>query len=260
MPPSTNTWDPALYEAQHSFVWQLGRGLIELLAPCVGERILDIGCGTGQLTAEIAGTGADTLGLDSSPGMIAQARQNYPADHHPNLRFILADAAALTFTAEFDAVFSNAALHWMLDTEAVARGIFAALKPGGRLVLECGGRGNIATIDGAIRHVYEQLLRQPLPPPKTVFRSVSELASTLESQGFEVTDAALFDRPTRLEGERGMERWLEQFAAWQFAPLAPVDRAFAIAQTVDRLRPVLFRDGHWTADYRRLRIVAVTRK
>lgn len=251
-----NSWDPALYEAQHSFVWQMGRGLLDLLAAQPGERILDVGCGTGQLTAEIAASGADALGLDASPGMIAQARQNYPAKHNPRLSFSLADAAAMTFDSEFDAIFSNAALHWMLDTTAVVRGMGRALKRGGRLVVECGGKGNIATIDGAIEAVFKQSLQRPLPVSKTMFRSISDLSTALENNGFEVRQALLFDRPTRLEGQRGMEQWLEQFAAWQFEGLSTGEREAAEKEVVELLRPKLFLDEVWTADYRRLRIVA----
>ena len=111
------TWDTELYESHHGFVWQYGEGLLDLLAPKPGERILDLGCGTGQLTAKIADAGASVLGLDASPDMIGQARQNYP-----RLQFKLEDATAMQFDSDFDAVFSNAALHWMLDAATVADG------------------------------------------------------------------------------------------------------------------------------------------
>src|SRR5436305_7106638 len=127
------SWDTELYEAQHAFVWQLGTGLIDVLAPESGERVLDVGCGTGQLTHQIAERGADVLGVDASPEMIGQARQNYP-----RLRFALQDAASMTFNGEFDAVFSNAALHWILDDVGAAGSMSRALRTGGRLVLEMG--------------------------------------------------------------------------------------------------------------------------
>lgn len=252
----SSRWDPALYEAQHAFVWQFGRGVLDLLAAQRGERILDLGCGTGQLTAEIAGTGADVLGLDSSAEMIAQARQNYPAKQQRGLSFTLADGAAMTFQSEFDAIFSNAALHWMLDTAAVARAVAAALKPGGRFVFECGGKGNIELINQAITAVYDDVLGRPSPPSRTVFHSIGSMSAVLENNGFEILQAELFDRPTPLEGTDGMERWLEQFAAWQFEGLSSSERVAALRAVVERLRPKLFHDGLWTADYCRLRIVA----
>ncbi len=135
-------WNPELYEARHAFVWNLAQGLLELLHPVKGERILDLGCGTGQLTNEIAQSGAEVLGLDASPEMIGQARQNYPG-----LRFVLQDAGDMQYQGEFDAIFSNAALHWMLDAPRVAAAMACALKRGGRLVAEMGGKGNIDQIE-----------------------------------------------------------------------------------------------------------------
>src|SRR5580700_8966364 len=140
-----DTWDSSLYDDRHSFVWRAGASLVELLDPKPGERILDLGCGTGHLTAKIAEAGVEVTGLDSSTSMIAQARQNFPG-----LKFSLADARDFRFDRPFDAVFSNAALHWIHDAEAVVRSIAAALRPGGRFVLEMGVRGNIARIRKAI--------------------------------------------------------------------------------------------------------------
>src|SRR5258708_1506630 len=134
----TREWNPGLYESSHSFVWEYGRDLIGLLAPQPGERILDVGCGTGQLTAEIARSGAHVVGIDSSSRMIEQARGNFP-----DLRFELQDVCTIEYRAEFDAVFSNAALHWVLRAEDAARAIAQALRPSGRFVAELGGHGNI---------------------------------------------------------------------------------------------------------------------
>jgi trans-aconitate methyltransferase len=144
-------WDTELYEAKHNFVWKFGAGVIELLDPKPGERILDLGCGTGHLTAKIAEAGAEVVGLDASPEMIGQARQNFPA-----LTFVARDAAEMTFQSEFDAVFSNAALHWMTQAQRVVEHISQALRPGGRLVAELGGKGNIAHILNAVLAVLPQ--------------------------------------------------------------------------------------------------------
>src|SRR5579863_1826995 len=131
-------WNPTLYDARHAFVWEKARGLIDLLAPQPGERILDLGCGTGQLASEIASVGATVVGVDRSPEMIAEARMKFP-----ELRFDVADARALPFAQEFDAVFSNATLHWIPQADQVIVGVVRALKPGGRFVAEFGGKGNV---------------------------------------------------------------------------------------------------------------------
>ncbi|HEY7212351.1 MAG TPA: methyltransferase domain-containing protein [Bryobacteraceae bacterium] len=245
-------WNPELYEASHAFVWQFGQGVLELLKPVANERILDLGCGTGQLTASIAESGARVVGLDASPEMIGQARQNYPA-----LEFRLEDAAKMRFEAEFDAVFSNAALHWMLDAAAVARAIARALKPGGRLVAECGGKGNIAQIESAMDAVLPAYCQGQPPVRKTYYPSIAEYTNLLEDAGLEARFAQLFDRPTPLEGEQGMVNWLRQFKWYNFEPVPAASREKALAEVVEKLRDALYREGKWSADYRRLRIVAV---
>ncbi len=240
------SWDTELYEARHNFVWRMGEGVVELLAPQPGERILDLGCGPGQLTKKISESGAQVVGVDSSPSMIGQARQNFP-----ELRFVLEDGASLTFDSEFDAVFSNAALHWMLDPAAVVRGVAKALKPGGRFVAEMGGKGNIQTIVSAVREVVTKY--HALPASRQYYPSVSEYTGILESHGLEVRMAQLFDRDTPLEGESGMENWLKQFKFYYFDGLP----ATALAEVISQLRPKLYDGDGWHADYRRLRFVAV---
>jgi trans-aconitate methyltransferase len=245
-------WNAELYEARHSFVWQLGQGVLDLLQPKSGERILDLGCGPGQLTQQIAESGALVTGIDLSPEMIGQARQNYPA-----LKFILGDAATMQFNEEFDAIFSNAALHWMQDAAAVANAMARALKVGGRLVAEFGGKGNIAHIQDALHTVLPRYSNGEAPPVKNYFPSIGEYAQVAESAGLEVRMAQLFDRPTPLEGEQGMPNWLRQFSWYSFEPLPAEKREAALAEVVEYLRPPLYRNGQWSADYRRLRIVAV---
>jgi len=244
-------WDAELYEARHAFVWQFGESLVELLAPAVGEHILDLGCGPGQLTAKIAERGASVLGLDAAPEMIGQARQNYP-----HLHFVLQNATTMDFVSEFDAIFSNAALHWMLDASAVARCMHRALRKGGRLVAEFGGKGNICEIEQAVDNVRTKYLAGD-GPSRRYYPSVGEYSTVLETQGFEVRFAHLFDRPTPLEGEKGMQDWIEQFSAFHFDSLPPAVRKQAILETVELLRPTQYREGRWYADYRRLRIIAV---
>jgi SAM-dependent methyltransferase len=228
-------WDPGEYDFTHHYVTDYGRSLVDLLAPEASERILDLGCGTGHLTQQIADHGALVVGIDSSPEMIAQARQNYP-----KLRFELADAASYRAPEPFDAVFSNAALHWIQPPEAVAGSIATALKPGGRLVAEFGGKGNIAAVIAAAR------------VNRWYFPSVGEYATLLEGHGLEVTSAVLFDRPTVVEGEAGLRDWLAMF----FKPPLPEE---TISRMEFVLRPKLFNSDAWTLDYRRLRIVAQRR-
>jgi trans-aconitate methyltransferase len=245
-------WDAELYEARHGFVWRLGEGVVDFLNPQPGERILDLGCGTGQLTKKIADSGANVLGLDASPDMIGQARQNYP-----RLQFVLANAAALQFENEFDAVFSNAALHWMLDRAGVVAGVARALKKGGRFVAECGGKGNVRELEGAIETVAATYHTGPIPEKRTYYPAVGEYAALLEAHGLEVTFAQLFDRPTPLEGEDGMANWVRQFKWYYFEALRAGQQEEALRDVIEALRPILRNSDGWYADYRRLRVSAV---
>ena len=224
---------------------------MELLSPKTGERILDLGCGTGHLTATIAAAGAEVTGLDSSISMIAQARQNFPG-----LKFSLADARNFRFDEPFDAVFSNAALHWIHDAGAVVKCVVAALRPGGRFVLEMGVQGNV----GRIRHAIEAALTEAGRSSKCpwFYPSAGEYASLLESHGFEVRMAQTFDRWTKLEHpERGLREWFEMFAGTYFEGVPAAERENMLRTIEERLHPELYRDGFWWADYRRLRVESV---
>lgn len=245
------SWDSELYEAKHAFVWQLAEGVFDLLAPQPGERILDVGCGTGQLTSKIDAVGASVVGIDLSPAMIGQARQNYP-----HMTFSLQDVTKLSYDGEFDAVFSNATLHWVLDAESAVRAMARALKPGGRLVAEFGGVKNVQLIELAVRAAVARYAAT-VPPSLVYFPSIGEYTPLLERANLEVRLAQLFDRPTPLDGPQGMENWIEQFAAYYFETLPRSERKAAIADAVELLRPTSMRDGTWFADYRRLRIMAL---
>jgi trans-aconitate 2-methyltransferase len=251
MPPKI-TWDAELYEARHGFVWQFGEALLDMLHPMPGERILDLGCGPGHLTHRIAACGAQVIGLDASPEMIGLARQNYP-----ELQFVLEDAARMQFHDEFDAVFSNAALHWMLDATGVARAVSRAMRMGGRFVAEMGGKGNIRQIESAVEKVARRYLGPRVPDRRTFFPSVAEYAAVLESSDLEVQLARLFNRPTELEGQKGMENWVRQFKSYCFENLPAAEREHAFSEVIEELRPTLFQEGKWMADYRRLQIIAV---
>lgn len=252
---SQNVWNPARYEKDFSFVWQYGEELIALLAPRAEERILDLGCGTGQLSAEVAKSGAVVIGIDRAPEMIERARANYPA-----LRFEVADAGRFRCAEPFDAVFSNAALHWMRNAADIASTIALALRRGGRLAAELGGKGNIERLiresEAAWVEVTGMTPGEELNP--WYFPSVSEYAHLLEACGMEVRYAALFDRPTPLDGGTGaLREWVNMFLPGPLQKLPAEGRDAFLNRLEDRLRPQLWVGGQWVLDYRRLRILAV---
>lgn len=246
-------WDAELYESKHAFVWRHGASLIDILSPQKEERILDLGCGTGHLTNKIADAGAVVIGIDNAPTMIAQANKNYPS-----WQFIVADGANFYFDEPFDAVFSNAALHWMKNSKPVIKCIWQALKSGGRFVAEFGGQRNIQTIVTAINSVIEASgypIEEELNP--WYFPSIGEYATLLEQQGFCVSYSTLFDRPTPLDGnEQGIHNWIQMFGN-SFLSVVPPDQRSKVIQKIEhKLRSKLYQDGTWFADYRRIRVRA----
>ncbi|HEY6444300.1 MAG TPA: class I SAM-dependent methyltransferase [Candidatus Acidoferrales bacterium] len=247
------TWDAKLYDDKHSFVWEKAKGVVELLSPKAGERILDLGCGTGRLTAEIAATGADVIGIDLSPEMISEARALFRDMH-----FEVADARQMHFERQFDAVFSNAVLHWIPQPELVVQAVAKALVPGGRFVAEFGGKGNVRRVTDAVNRVYAKFgIEGGLADNTWYYPSVAEYSSLLEKERLEVREAQLFDRPTRLEdGEKGLEVWLRMFAKFALDRV-PAERQQEFLREIERqARSELFRSGNWELDYRRLRIAA----
>ena len=246
-----NQWDSTDYDGSHSFVYEYGEDVVGLLDPREDERVLDLGCGTGHLTDAVADSGASVVGVDKAPSMLAEAR-----DAYPEFPFLLADARQLPFEESFDAVFSNAALHWIDDQDRAVAAVHDAVRPGGRFVAEMGGTGNVQTIVDAVfaeldRRGYEQQTPWHFP-------SVGEYASRLEAHGFEVRYATLFDRPTELDdGADGLAEWLGMFGDTLLAPVPDDELDDVVAAVEDRLRDDLFADGTWTADYRRLRFEAV---
>ena len=249
-----DSWNSDLYQSSQSFVWQYGRDLLVLLNAKPGEHILDVGCGTGQLTAEITQFGAEVVGIDSSPDLIATAAKNFP-----QVRFEVADVTALPFENEFDVVVSNAALHWVRDQPSAIASIARALKPRGRLVFEMGGRSNLHHL---LTAVYRALREVGVADPEQLspwsFPSIGEYAPLLEANGLEVDFAVLFDRATILEGgDRGLRLWLEMFGRFAIEAVAPERRKEFVQLTEQFALPALFHNGVWTIDYKRLRLVAV---
>jgi len=246
-------WDAKLYDAKHDFVWKYGSDVVSLLDPKPGERILDVGCGTGHLAAQISESGAQVTGVDRSAEMVAAARLAYP-----NLKFEVCDARSLSFLEEFDAVFSNATLHWIHEPERVLQGVWKALRPGGRFVAEFGGHRNIRAMQDAFdRALLEIGAANPGEVQPWYYPRVSEYAALAEKNGFEVRLITLFDRPTGLaDGAAGMRNWILMFGAAYLAKAGDAKREEFIGMVEETLRPQLFRDGQWWADYRRLRFVA----
>lgn len=244
-------WDSKLYDKQHHFVSDYGADVLQWLAPKSGEHILDVGCGTGQLAAQIAESGAIVLGTDLSVNMIETARENYP-----QLKFDVLDGTRLHYLEDFDAVFSNATFHWIDDQEALTIGLYNSLKKGGRLVVEFGAKRNIQGIMTAVAQAAQKLGVQ-LNKGSWYFPSISSYTTLLEKNGFEVEQAWLYDRPTPLVGENGMFDWISQFAPNAFKELND-DTILAIKNlAVELLRPTHYINNQWLADYRRLRVKAV---
>ncbi len=250
-------WNAQQYDEKHSFVTQYGAGVLPLLAAQSDERILDVGCGTGHLTAQIAASGARVLGMDASHEMISAAQKAHPA-----LKFAVADAANFSLqnldeSEAFDAIFSNAALHWITRMEDAVVCMAGVLRTGGRFVAEFGGKGNIEKITRAFENAAREETGVHVEHGR-VYPSIAEYSQLLEKHGLLTRHAELFDRPTKLEdGENGLRNWLLQFNHAVLAQIPEDKREVVISRTENLLRDELLRDGNWFADYRRLRIVAV---
>jgi len=242
------TWDPRRYAENARFVSELGAPVLELLAPKAGERVLDLGCGDGPLTRRLVEAGCEVVGVDSSTEQVAAARAL-------GLDARCIDGTALDFREEFDAVFSNAALHWMRPPEQVARGVFVALRPGGRFVGELGGAGCVATIRSAIHAALRARGINPLSVDPWYFPSEDVYRRLLEETGFAVDTIALIPRPTPLPTD--VRGWLETFAGSFLGALAVDERSRFLDEVCVALKPSLCdANGKWTADYVRLRFRA----
>ena len=253
MPDTTQTpmeWDSALYDSRHGFVADYGRGLLDFIAPEPRQVILDLGCGTGSLTAELAARAGSVLGVDASASMVERARR-----HFPHLEFLVCDALDLPFVSRFDIVFSNAVFHWIPDHERLLRGIRRALKPHGRLVCEFGAAGNIATIEDAFARACAEA--GIAHKSRFTFPEAEAFGCLLAEQGFTPDEVTSYARPTRLPGgEAGLRTWLCQFFAADLAAL-PENRQDALVGRVETLtRDRLWNGTARVADYQRLRVRA----
>jgi trans-aconitate methyltransferase len=240
-----NTWSSDSYRQHAPYVPSLGAAVLELLAPQSGERILDVGCGEGTLTEQISARGATVVGIDSSPDMVAAAKAR-------GLDARLMNAESLPFHNEFDAVFSNAALHWVANHDALLEGVARALRRGGRFVAEFGGQGNIAKIEAAVAAVLAR--RQVAPGVRRYYPSDDEYRARLTAHGFTVQQMSLIPRPTPLP--TGIRGWLGIFERATLDRLGAESES-ALNEIEELLRPSLCDgEGRWTADYVRIRFSA----
>lgn len=241
-------WDPDRYARNARFVADLGEPLIGLLAPKPGERILDLGCGDGALTRKLLDFGCDVVAVDASPEQIEAARAI-------GLDARVVDGHALPFEAEFDAILSNAALHWMKRPDEVISGMWRALRPGGRIAAEMGGAGNVETIRLALISGLDARGVDGAAANPWYFPTPEDYGVKLRAAGFDVGYIELIPRPTPLPGE--LADWLWTFGESFLLSLPEAAREDVIAEVVEAARPVLQKPaGHWVADYVRLRFSA----
>ncbi|MGN0071771.1 MAG: class I SAM-dependent methyltransferase [Atopobiaceae bacterium] len=242
-------WDAGTYAKDFSYVSRYGSCVLNLVDFDRVTTAIDLGCGNGALTAEIAEHNVKVIGLDSSPSQIEAARAS-----HPDIEFRLADATDFAVPEPVDLVFSNAVFHWIDRTQqpSMLACVAQALKPGGQFVFEFGGSGNNRLIHKALAEAFEEEgLGYHMP---FFFPTIGEYAPLVEAAGFKVTHALLFERPTELRGEDGMRDWIDMFVKVPFEGIDP-ERAERIKQhAVNSLRPILFKDGRWYADYVRIRM------
>ena len=245
---NSQNWNAQEYNTNAAFVAQLGNFVLEILAPKPGEKILDLGCGDGKLTLEIQKYGCQVLGIDSSEEMINATKKL-------GIEGKVISGDRLNFVAEFDAIFSNAALHWMLDKDKVVQGVYQALKPGGRFVGEFGGKGNINSVITVMLEVFQDFPKLGKFINPWYFPSVVEYAEVLDKAGFEIDYLELIPRPTPLK--TGIRGWLKVFANGITNHLNSEEQEIFIDEVEKRLKPIIFsEDNGWIADYVRLRFKA----
>jgi len=245
------TWDPGTYDERCGFVASGGSQVLGWLDPQPGQRIVDLGCGSGALTLRLAEAGAQVIGLDSDPAMVEAAHRRLPG-----CEVRLADGHAFVVDPPADAVFSNAALHWMTRPAEVLRCVRDALHTQGRFVAELGGVGNVGAVESAADRAAAEL---GLEAPRWghFFPTPGRYAQLLEDAGLEVRRLELVDRPTPLAGADGLAAWYAMFGVGALGHLSEAERGALVTRALELAKPSLHRDGVWYADYRRLRVLAV---
>ncbi|WP_219835571.1 trans-aconitate 2-methyltransferase [Paenibacillus sp. R14(2021)] len=251
---SIHVWQTELYDKKMDYVSEFGKDVVEVLSPKKGERIFDLGCGTGDLAYQISIAGATVTGMDLSSQMIDTAKKKYP-----EINFYVGDAESFKLDQQVDAVFSNAALHWMKEPKLVIKCVWDALKTGGRFVAEFGGQGNVEKVIKATSQVLDRdcgIDASSLNP--WYFPSLAQYSTLLEQQGFRVTYAVHFSRPTKMtDGENGLNIWLMGSADDFFKGLSIHEKKKAINKIAAEASKELFKDGAWYIDYKRLRVMAI---
>lgn len=254
---TSTKWNPELYNNKHSFVYNYGEDLINLLNPKKEERILDLGCGSGQLTFKISELVDEVIGIDKSPEMIADAKSKFK-----NIEFMVADASNFTFNKKFDIIFSNAVLHWVTNYKEAIKCMHENLNNNGKIVLEFGGKGNVQKIVNQLRNSLAK--RGYLKQSKLqlwYFPSIAEYTTELESAGFRVLMAQHLDRPTELAKKNtGIKDWISMFGN-SFLKNVTTKHLEEIKNEVqEKIKSACFINGKWFADYKRIRIIAVKEK
>tara|TARA_B110000438_G_C15798110_1_gene643789 strand:- start:1547 stop:2335 length:789 start_codon:yes stop_codon:yes gene_type:complete len=246
-------WDTKLYNDQHSFVYDYGKSLIEILNPKKNERILDLGCGSGQLTFKIDELSKETIGIDKSIEMITDAKLRFK-----KINFQVCDAENFKFSKKFDSIFSNATLHWITNYNNVIKCMYENLKIDGKIVLEFGGKDNVKTIIDQLRSSLKK--RGYIDQSKIVpwyFPSIEQYSAELESVGFKIILAEYFDRPTQLANEKsGIKDWISMFAKSFFKNVNIIHIEEIKKEVQESLKDKCFINGKWFADYKRVRFVA----
>ncbi|MFT8358760.1 class I SAM-dependent methyltransferase [Bifidobacterium aquikefiri] len=242
-------WNAQQYETQHDFVFKYGAGLLDQV-PETATTVLDVGCGTGDLTDQLRQRGYAVVGIDQSAEMVAEAQRLYPDTH-----FDQQDIVTMPITHTYDVVFSNAVFHWITDQNQLLVQVNQTLNPNGQLVCEFGAAGNVATICSAFGNELHALgMRYQVPfffPETAIYQHL------LEKHKFEVLDMEVYDRPTVLRGgAEGLGNWVQQFFESDLSRLSNTQQSMVISHMADRLHDKLWVNDHWEADYRRLRVVA----
>lgn len=253
-PKEITDWNANLYDDKHSFVFKYGEDLVKFLNPQQNERILDLGCGTGYLASVIANSGATVVGIDNSIEMVTKAKTEYP-----QLEFQVQSACDFSFNEPFDAIFSNAVLHWIKEKEEVIDCMYKNLKKSGRVILEMGGKRNVEKIiNTLLRCLRKHGFGKNTDIEVWYFPSISEYTGLLEERGFLVTYAELYNRETKLDDTKdGIKDWLKMFGTMYLQGINNDALDAILDEVQENLKPVLFKNGNWYADYKRLRIYAV---
>lgn len=254
MNDTATKWKPELYNEKHSFVYNYGENLIQLLEPKENERILDLGCGSGQLTFKINELVRETIGIDKSAEMIADAKSKFP-----NIEFLVKDAENFKFDKKFDSVFSNATLHWVKNYKDSIKSMYENLKPNGKIVVEFGGKGNVQTI---VKQLRESLKSRNYLNQSELnlwyFPSIGEYSTELELAGFKVIFAEHYNRPTKLADENsGIKDWISMFAENFFIGVAENHIEEIKNEVQESVKEECLIDGKWFADYKRIRVIAI---